>query len=372
MTDEKEKNKNDYKVIISELGVNPFRVVNIVFALVCIIPLLAVFYVIVGKHFLYDIFIGVDGVHIVIAILVALTGLFYAYNLVRNLIQKLMIYAEARRQADCRREEFMMSVSRDLRAPLEVIKFEIGNILAGVNTTVGGIIGETVKRCMNATNKLADLIKDIMYFPNAGFIRTNVQRRLVDLRDIVKAELDSAQRLAKNNNLYLRSRFAAENANLWGDEKKLSRMAVDLISNAIKFTPQGGVVNVSVSSDNDTVRFAVGNKGPDSSSKNINGVSEKDKSSDSRRGREGLAGEISIAKDVAELHNGNLTISDILDKELEFKIVLPRDLRTRNGMTGLKRDIKNKVSGIEDENIGMWLNLNKVLTEIVSKTKTTK
>ena len=244
--------------------------------------------------------------------------------------------------------------------------------MAGVDSVVGGIIGETVKRCMNATNKLADLIKNIMYFPNTGFIRTNVRRKLVDLGEIVKTELDSAQRLAKNNNLNLMPRFITKNANLWGDENKLSRMATNLITNAIKSAPQGGVVNISVSSDNDTVRFAVASRGPEGSSQNTNGVSGKNEGPGVYAGTEDPAAEISIAKDVAELHNGNLTVNGKSDKELEFNIVLPRDLRTRRGMTDLRRDVQKKVAGVEDENINMWLNLNKVLTEIVSKTKTTK
>ena len=57
MVKKKEKNKNDYKVIISELGVNPFHVINIIFALMCIIPLLVVCYIIVGKHFIYNLFL---------------------------------------------------------------------------------------------------------------------------------------------------------------------------------------------------------------------------------------------------------------------------------------------------------------------------
>ena len=372
MVSKKEKNKNDYKIIISELGVNPFHVVNIVFALVCIIPLLSICYIVIGKRFLYDIFVGVDGAQMLIAIFIALAGLFYAYNLVRNLTEKLLTYAEERRRADSEKEEFMMSVSRDLRVPVEAIKFEIGNIKAGVNNVVGGIIGETVNRCLNATNKLANLIKDIMDFPSVGFARTNVQRKFVDLRDVVKAELGGVEQFAKNNNLDLRHRFVTENANLWGDEKKLSKMATELIHNVIKFAPQGGVVNVSVSSDDDTVRFAVGNKGPELLSKDINMVSETSNGSGAHAAIKDPAEDIAIARDIVKLHNGHLAVNNGSDKELEFNIVLPRDLRTRKGMVSMKRDIQDKVAGVEDENIHMWLALNKVLTDIVSKSKPTK
>ncbi|MCX5666517.1 MAG: HAMP domain-containing sensor histidine kinase, partial [Candidatus Omnitrophica bacterium] len=351
MAKNKEKSKNDYKIIISELGVNPFHVVNIIFALVCVIPLLAVCYIVVGRHLLYDIFMGLDGAQMSIAILIALAGLFYAYSLVRNLMEKLLIYAEERRLADSEKEEFMVSVSRDLRTPLEAIKFEIGNIKAGVDNVTGGVIADTVNRCLNDTNKLADIIKNIMDFPNAGFVRTNVQRKLVDLRGIVRDELSGVEQFAKNNNLHLSPRFSTKNANLWGDEKKLSRMTTSLIHNVIKSTPQGGVINVSVSSDDDTVRLVLGSGGP---------------------GPKDLVEEISVAKDIVELHSGRLTVDNGPDKELEFNIVLPRDLRTRKGVAGFRRNMRDRVDSGEDESISAWLAMNKAPTGSVSKTNTTK
>jgi len=372
VADKKAKNKNDYKVIISELGVNPFHVVSVIFALVCIIPLLAVFYIIFGKHFLENVFLGFDGIQMLIAIMIALAGLFYAYNLVRSLTEKLLVYAEECRRADCEKEEFMMSVSRDLKIPLEVIKMEMGNIRAGVSSVVGGIIEETVKKCLNATDQLSNLIKNIMGFPNARFIRTNIHRKFIDLISIVKTELGNLERFAKNNNLTLRSRFVTENASLWGDENKLSRMAANLIHNAIKFALKGGIVNISISSDDDTIQLVIENIVPELLSKNTNTADEKSGSPDDYTAGEDRADEVSIAKDIVELHGGHLTINNVPEEGLEFRIVLPRDLRTRKGMTDLKRDVRDKLAGVESENMDMWIALNKALTDIVSKTKATK
>ena len=370
MVEKKAKNKNDYKIIIAELGVDPFHVTNIIFALMCVIPLLAVVYIVVGRHLLYNIFIGVDGAQMLIAILIAIAGLFYAYNLVRNLTGKLLVYAEERRQADCEKKEFMMSVSRDLITSVEVIKLEIGNIAAGMDSVVGGIIGETVKRCLNAANKIVDIINNIRDFPGAEFVRTNVHRKLVDLRDIVKTELARMEWFAKNNNMDLKSRFVTEDASLWGDEKKLSIMITNLIYNVIRSAPQSGVVNVSVSSDDDTVQLVVGSVGPESLPKNTNVIFEKSGKPGEYPEPEGLAGEISIAKDIVELHKGHFTVNDEPDKEMGFKIVLPRDLRTRNGAADIRGDRRDRADSVENENINMWLALNKALTEIVSKSKT--
>ncbi len=372
MADKKTKNKNDYKVIISELGVNPFHVVSVVFALMCIIPLLVFFYIILGKHFFENIFLGFDGIQMLIAILIALAGLFYAYNLVRNLTEKILVYAEEYRRADYEKEEFMMSVSRDLKVPLESIKMEISNIRAASGSIVGGIIEETVKKCLNAAEEITGLIKNIMNFPSARFIRTNIHRKLVDLTGIVKTELSNLEWFAKNNNLTLRSRFVTENAKLWGDEDKLSRMAANLIHNAIKFAPKGGVVNVLISSDDDTIQFVIENIVPEFLSKDPAATAKNNDHSDRCAADGDRADEVSIAKDIVELHGGHLTINNVSAEEPEFRIVLPRDLRTRKGMIDLRQDLRNNLAGIENENIDMWIALNKALTDIVSKTKDAK
>ena len=48
---------------------------------------------------------------------------------------------------------------------------------------------------------------------------------------------------------------------MWGDKNKLSRIAMNLISNAVKYTPRGGVIDVGLSSDQNTVTFSVANTG---------------------------------------------------------------------------------------------------------------
>ena len=370
MADKTEKNKNDYKIIISELGIDPFHVINTIFALVCVIPLLAVCYIVVGKRLLYDIFIGVDGAQMAIAILIAIAGLLYAYNLVTNMMEKLLAYAEERRRADLEKKEFMISVSHDLKIPLEVIRVEMGNIKTGVSSIVEGIIGESIKRCLEAANKLAGLIEDIVHFTSVDFVRMNLQRKLIDFRDIVTAGLDGAERLAKEKNLGLIRKLVTDNANLWGDERKLSRMTNNLITNAIKYTPQGGVVNVSVLTDADTVQLAIGNKGPGFLPEDMAMRYEKSGETGKYSGIEDMAVEISIIKDIVELHKGHITINSKPDKEMEFKIVLPRDLRVKGGIRDAGQKNSNGKSLATEGAMGVAQTLNAILKDLLNYRKT--
>ena len=71
----KETHKDDYELIIHEIHLNPFRMLHSAFALMAIIPILVIFYIVIGKKFAYDFFLGNDGIVAGIAIVISLIGL---------------------------------------------------------------------------------------------------------------------------------------------------------------------------------------------------------------------------------------------------------------------------------------------------------
>jgi len=332
MRKSKEKNKNDYKVIISELGSNPFQIIKLAFALMCIIPLLVVFYIVMGKNFLYNIFLGNNGLEMVIAMLVAFTGLLYAYNLVRTLIEKLLKYAEERRLADDEKTELLVTVASDLKTPLTALKLGISDLLSGAGACLGGAHAEIAKGCRNAVETISKFIEGIMDLPKTGFIRMNERREFIDFRDIITTEVKGVVQLAKNNGLDLQCTYVTNNANLWGDEQKLSKAVMNLLVNVIKYTPHGGRVNIGVLSDVDTVQFSIVHSGPGFLPGEINRIFEKSEKPGMNSEINETTLDLSIVKDIIDLHSGHITINSEPNKNTEFKVILPRDLRTRSGM----------------------------------------
>ena len=332
MAKTEEKNKNDYKVIISELGVDPFHMINIVFSLMCIIPLLTVVYIIVDKRFIYDLFLNENGIEMVISIFIAILGLLYAYKLVTSLVEKLSKYAEEGRIANNEKAEVLIAVGSDLKAPLTVLKAGMSRLMDPAAGALKGDSAETARSCFNAAEAMHEVIEKFTNFSKAGFIRMGIKREFIDLQDMIKTELDSVEQLIKKNNLNLQCSFAAANTNMWGDRKKLSRAITGLLSNAVKYTPEGSAVKITVLSDENTVQFSVNNTGPGLLFDKMDRIFEKSESPDSHSGKIDMTADLSIVKEIVDLHNGHITVSSAPDKEVEFKIVLPRDLRMRMGM----------------------------------------
>ena len=341
VSDISKKHKNAYKIIMAELGVSPFQKIKDAFALMSVIPLLVVFYIIIGKNFFHNLLMGSNAVIITIAIVISFIGLLYAYGLIKKMVNKLIDYAAERKNADDEKTEIMLAVSHDLRTPLSTMKLGLQNLADGIGGALSGAGLEMVKDCIKAANKLNDLIEDILDFPKTGLVRLNIKRELIDLGEVLKNEVEGVVHLARKNKLYLQYRPVNIKTDIWCDQKKMSRVVMNLISNAVKYTPEGGSIDVVLSSSESTVQFSVINTGPGLDSDEIDKMFKKYERLDKHSHIDGKGLGLSIVKDIVDLHNGHITVHSELNRNTEFRVVLPRDLRAGSGISTAKSDIEH-------------------------------
>jgi len=320
---------NDYKIVISELSFDPFRMLNSVFVLMGVIPLLVLFYLITKDSLIQKFFLGSNGLVVAIAIVISLFGYLYAYIFIKNLLIKLLKYAQERKLADKEKIEVMLAVTHDLKNPLTTIKTAMDNLKDGVGGQLSSSHFGIVKICLASVERLFKFIEEILDSSRQGFLKMFMNRELVDFNSLIKNEVDNFMLLAKKAKLDLRYQVFTNNANLWGDKNKLSRVAMNLISNAIKFTPSEGTINVLLSSDQDTVTFSVINTGPGITSDEMEKLFKKFVRLDKHSEIEGSGLGLSIVKDIVDLHNGHITATSEPGKSTEFKVVLPCDLRVK-------------------------------------------
>ena len=291
----------------------------------------------------------------IIAVFIAFAGLLYAYKFVRTLIEKLLIYAEDCRIANNEKTDVIIAVNNDLKAPLKVLRDGMYKFANSADNALEGAVVETAKGCFNAAKTIDKLIEEITDFSKYGFIRTNIKREFIDLRDIIQTEVDSVAQLTKKKNLNLQCSFVTGNTKLWGDKKKLSRVVMNLLANAIKYTPEGATVNITVLSNENTVQFFTKNIDYRILSDETAKISEKSEGPDNYSGAKDIMAEFSIVKDIVDMHNGHITVNSDTAGEVEFKIVLPRDLRMIRGLQEARHEIAEKES-LTNMNIAETIN----------------
>ena len=223
------------------------------------------------------------------------------------------------------KDEFLEALGHELRAPLNSILgwsrlMELGR-LDPTETQTGG---QTISR--NARH-LAHLVDDLLDLSAVTSGKIRVESEETDLCEIVEAALDILQPMAKAQGVQLRKQFDRPGCLVFGDPHRLQQVIWHLLSNAIKFTPRGGLAVVCVRFAESDCEISVTDTGAGISSELLPFVFDRfwraETSAEQRYSGLGLG--LALAKRLVELHGGTVTAtSEGVNKGSTFTVVLPR------------------------------------------------
>jgi signal transduction histidine kinase len=140
-----------------------------------------------------------------------------------------------------------------------------------------------------------------------------------------------------------------ENAEVLGDLTRLRQLFLNLVTNAIKYTPRGGTVEISQQREEGVVRFAVRDTGIGIAAADLPYVFERFWRADrvrsraSERGGFGLG--LAISQWIAQAHGGSLDVQSRLGRGSTFTVTLPLAGAPGSGMTGEYQSIVNSTEG---------------------------
>ncbi len=227
-------------------------------------------------------------------------------------------------ETDRMRREFIAGVSHELRTPLTSVRGFIQGMLDGVICAEDrekylGLAFDETNRLTRLTNDLLDLTK-----LEAGVIRLNKQE--IKLCELIDDSILTVCRSSEKDIFYPEVTVTPEDLSLQADPDRLKQVLINLLSNACRYTPEGGRIEIAAELTGSTVKISVKDNGPGIPADELPFIFEKfhrvDKSRDSAAGGSGLG--LSIVKELVELHGGRITARSISGKGTVFDIVLPR------------------------------------------------
>ena len=116
----------------------------------------------------------------------------------------------------------------------------------------------------------------------------------------------------------------SDKAFVYGDMQMLQRMAVNLLDNALKYTPSGGTVTVSLNANKGQVVFSVSDTGIGISKDDLPHVFKRFYRCDQSRSQAGIGLGLSLARAIAKAHGGNIAAESNPDRGSEFIVTLPQ------------------------------------------------
>ncbi|MHC4791026.1 MAG: PAS domain-containing sensor histidine kinase [Planctomycetota bacterium] len=272
----------------------------------------------VGSDF--DVLVATDGIERPISIIAAPVS-----RGDKTIIGIVLVFRDVsrEREIDHMKQDFISSISHELRTPLTSIKAYTETILNDCDMTE-----QTRRQFLSIideeSNRLADLIEDLLEVSRLEAGTAKISRERVDIADVTKQELIALQPLAEKKNIRLKTNIAEGLPHLLGDESKIQSLITNLVNNALKFTPDGGEVSVSVQQQAEQAVIGISDTGAGIPQDEIPMIF--DSFYRIYRPGEHIQGTglgLTIVKKIVMLHGGKIEVESEVGKGTVFTIFLP-------------------------------------------------
>lgn len=167
-------------------------------------------------------------------------------SLVQQRTRELEVALEEARSASASKTEFLASMSHELRTPLNAMIGSVDTLREGLQGPITDKQDETLAMVDASAQHLLALINDILDTEKLEAGRLQVRRERVDMRAVASRVMTTIQPLAERAGIVLHA--ALPSGVLWmdGDALRLQQVLVNLVGNAVKFTPEGGRVTLRI------------------------------------------------------------------------------------------------------------------------------
>lgn len=213
-----------------------------------------------------------------------------------------------RKRLEKLKSEFVSTVSHELRTPLTSIRGALNLVMGKAGDALSGKPRQMLEMAERNSERLTLLINDILDLEKIESGRMEFALRDIDLVDVVKEALQDNEGYASNNHVSLKLENNLEHAPVHGDPHRLQQVLANLISNAVKYSPEEDVVTVSVTEADGRYRVTVSDNGngiPENFRSQIfQRFAQADSSDTRQKGGTGLG--LSISKAIIERHGGRI------------------------------------------------------------------
>ena len=219
---------------------------------------------------------------------------------------------------------FTADASHELKTPLAVLRADVERAMMETSSQSERMIA--LEEALQETRRMSDLVESLLTLARADEGRFDIHKEPVELQPLVQEVYETALILGEAQGITVNLPFTADVV-VMADRTRLRQLFLNLVTNAIKYTPAGGKVELGVGRHPDNVTFAVRDTGIGISAADFPHIFERFWRADrvrsrmSERGGFGLG--LAISQWIAQAHGGTLTASSRLGRGSLFTVTLP-------------------------------------------------
>jgi len=261
-------------------------------------------------------------------VMVALAGLFLVFAASFLLADRAVRPVKTAWE---KQKNFVADASHELRTPLSVMQTNLELVMENKAETVESQ-SKWLENIYLENKHMTKLVNDLLLLARADSDLQLLEMESFSISTAAEEASGPLIPLAKEKDLSI-SISIQPDIEFFGDQSKIKQLIVILMDNAVKYTPEGGSVGLSVSSSRDNVEMVVSDTGEGVAEEDQDKIFERfyrvDKARSSEAGGLGLG--LSIAGWIVKEHQGTIKVDSAVGKGSTFRISLPRSSKHRKG-----------------------------------------
>ncbi len=232
----------------------------------------------------------------------------------------------ALKKIDQMKSDFVSMVAHEIKSPLNSILMQLKVILDGLAGDLTDKQKELLLRSSDKIKALTTLSSELLDLAKIESGLINQEREELNLSEIVKKQVDFYQERAAEKSIGLTMAEAGPPLRVMGNKNNIEEVISNLITNAIRYTPEGGKIHVTLHDEKNYVGFKVSDTGF--------GIPEEDRDrifdrfyrvkNEKTRYINGTGLGLAIVKAIIEAHHGIITVDSKLDQGSTFSVFLPK------------------------------------------------
>jgi len=236
-----------------------------------------------------------------------------------------------------RQQEFVADVSHELRTPLTAVKSYVETLLDGAAADPA-VCHRFLNVLKRETDRMVDLVRDLLVLSQLDYSQVELHKTKVELVELVNDAMEQLQQKAGSRLSEIELAIPPALPPVWVDREKIMRVFLNLLNNALKYTPAGGKIKISAvqAEENGWLKVLVEDNGPGIPAADLERIFERFYRVEKTRSRDygGTGLGLPIARRVIEAHGGQIGLESIVGEGTRAWFTLPVAVMKKGGEAG--------------------------------------
>ena len=230
------------------------------------------------------------------------------------------------------KSDFISLVSHELRTPLTSIKGYASILVDEKLGNLNPAQKERLAKIGRHSSSLASLVNNLLDISKieSGRVEMNIEQ--VSIEEVLGGIIDILNPQLQEKNLALKIEIPPDIIPVWADRSQLERVFINLLGNAIKFSPEGAEIAVNVLDKKDCIQVDISDRGIGIASDDLPKIFDEFYRADNsiNKHKKGTGLGLSLVKRIIDVHKGKISVKSRLNRGSTFSFILPKENAGRN------------------------------------------